>query len=288
MKTQPVLIVHGGAASRIAGPRLASTFADSLQSILAEVSRELSRGASATQCVVEAVRRLEDDPLYNAGRGSKLQSDGKIRMSAALMDGHLRRFSGCVNVEGLKNPILLAKALATKRDRVLACEGAERFAREAGLDFASNYTDERVREHERKKSGKSGTVGALALDCKGRLAAATSTGGRGHEYPYRVSDSPTSAGNYANRFCAVSATGTGEEIVEHAVAARICTLVESGISISRAVKAVLGPAGRAGCDFGMIALDARGKFVAATTTASLVWAVAQGGKISALGREKKY
>ena len=110
----------------------------------------------------------------------------------------------------------------------------------------------------------------------GHLAAATSTGGRGFEYPHRVSDSPTSAGNFANEACAVSATGTGEQIVEQAVAATICAYVETGMSLKVAVNKVMAKARKRGAEFGMIALDRKGNFMAATTTKCIVWGAVNG------------
>lgn len=233
--------------------------------------------------VTFAARLLEDDPLYNAGKGSQIQSDGHIRMSAALMDGYSRRFGGCVNVEGLKNPILLARALMRKKDRVLAGQGAKRFARELGLEFASPFTAHARKRFLARKAGKSGTIGAVALDSKGRLAAATSTGGRGFEYPFRVSDSPTVAGNFANRFAAVSATGTGEEIVENAAAASVCRLVEAGWSLQRAVEHVLRQARAQGGEFGLIAVDRKGRIVARTNTPLLIWGAVEKRALSVFG-----
>ena len=229
---------------------------------------------SAIDAVVAAVEMLEDDPLYNAGYGSKIQSDGKIRMSASLMDGAKRRFSGCVNVENIKNPIRLAEKLLAEENRVLAEKGAELFAKKKLLKFASPYSEERLREYRRQKRGKSGTVGAIALDKKGRLAAATSTGGRGFEFPHRVSDSPTVAGNFSNQYCALSTTGTGEEIVEFAVAAKICSLVEIGVSLDDAAKMLLSQAIKAKAQFGFIALDFSGNYIGVTATRHLTWAAA--------------
>lgn len=249
---------------------------------------ELEKGLSAVDAVVLAAELLENDPLYNAGLGSKIQSDGKIRMSSSLMDGSKGRFAGCVNVEGVKNPIYLAKGLIKKKDRVLSGAGAQKFAREIGLKFGSNYTEERRREFRRKKSGKSGTIGAVALDSLGRIAAATSTGGRGFEYPYRVSDSPTVAGNFANKFGGVSATGTGEEIVEAAVASRLCTFLEAGISLERAVDLIFKGARQAKAEYAMIALNAKGEYFAATSTKGLVWAVADRRGYRAMETERRY
>ncbi len=292
-KRRPVLVIHGGAASRVNRGATRIDIERSLQRILAEAYLLLEDGASARDAVVRAVELLENDPLFNAGRGSKLQSDGKIRMSAALMDGSRGRFSGCVNVEGVKSPIRLAEKLQSHSSRVLSESGAARFAKEAGLEFSSNYIPERVGEYKRlSKRGESvatraqaakkhrfGTVGAVALDSKGRLAAATSTGGRGFEYPHRVSDSPTVAGNFANCACAVSATGTGEEIVEAAAAAGICALVEHGITLPKAASKIIAQAKRKRAQFGLIAVDSEGRICASHSTPHLVWAAVCPGEL---------
>jgi L-asparaginase len=270
----PVLVIHGGAGSKpLHGERLALVTA-SLRKILENVYPQMQKGLSALDAVERAVLWLENDPLYNAGRGSKIQRDGKIRMSASIMDGDKRRFAGCVNVEHVKNPVLLARALMKKDDRVLSCEGAERFARELGLEFASNYTEASLAEFEKRKRGKTGTVGAVALDSKGRLAAATSTGGKGFEFPFRVSDSPTTAGNFANRFCAVSATGTGEEIVEFSAASTLCAWSEAGMKLEKAAGKMMREVRKAKAGFGFIALDSAGRFTATTSTKSITWAAA--------------
>jgi L-asparaginase len=270
----PLLLVHGGASAKAMNEERHRAYVESLKRILEQTYPLLARGGSAVTAVVRAVELLENDPLYNAGFGSKIQSDGKIRMSASLMDGRRLRFSGCVNVEGVKNPIRLAKRLQARADRVLAEAGARSFAREAGLPFASAFTPRARADFERRRDGKSGTVGAVALDRKHHLAAATSTGGRGFEFPHRVSDTPTVAANFANHLGAVSATGVGEEIVEHAVAARICVLLESGLSLKEATQRVLTQARRNRAQFGWIALDRHGQVQAVTTTRTLIWAQA--------------
>ncbi|MGE0526559.1 MAG: isoaspartyl peptidase/L-asparaginase [Bdellovibrionales bacterium] len=270
----PVLVLHGGASTKlIRGSRL-NDVKISLRNILDHVYPRLTAGMRALDAVALAASLLEDDPLYNAGKGSKIQSDGKIRMSAAIMDGERRRFAGCVNVEGVKNPIHLAKALMKTKDRVLSGEGARRYAKELGLPFASPYTEKSRKEYESRAQGKTGTIGAIAVDSKGRLAAATSTGGRGFEYPHRVSDSPTTAGNFANEVCAVSATGTGEQIVEFSAASTICAYVETGTSLDKAVDTLLGKAREFKGDFGVIAVDAQGRFKVATNTKTIIWAAA--------------
>jgi L-asparaginase len=269
---RPILLIHGGAGSRAVHGERHEVFSKSLIRILEEVYPLLERGENAVKAVTYAVELLENDPLYNAGKGSKIQSDGHIRMSAALMDGEKRRFSGCVNVEGVKNPIRLAEALMKHEDRVLAGPGAKRFARQAGLPMGSPFTRQATLNFEKKKTGKTGTVGAVAIDRKGRLAAATSTGGRGFEHPHRVSDSPTVAGNFANRHCAVSATGVGEQIVEFAVAAHLCSMAEAGVDIGVASSGLYKSAKRKNAHFGWIALNRKGRMIAKTTTETLIWA----------------
>lgn len=271
MPVKPVLVIHGGQGPHIRGERLLAV-QKSLRTKLEALYPKLRKGMSALEAVTLACMALEDDPLYNAGYGSKIQSDGKIRMSASIMDGHRRRFAGCVNVEGVKNPIRLARALLRREDRVLATLGARRLAKELGLEFASPFTQKQRENFLARKKGKKGTVGAVVLDAKGRLAAGTSTGGRGFEYPYRVSDSPTAAGNFANEFCAVSATGTGEEIVEQGAAATICAFMEAGMSLSEAVDKLVRRSRRFGADFGVIALDRKGNYKTVTTQGCIIWA----------------
>jgi len=285
MATEPVLVIHGGAGSKALTRQRALAISRSLDRILHECQGMLIRGASAVEVVTRATILLEDDDHYNAGLGSKIQSDGHIRMSAAIMDGQAPRFAGCVNVEGIKNPILLARGLMRQKDRVLATKGASRFAKEMGLRFSSPFTPKALKDYRAKMEGKTGTVGAVALDMDGRLAAATSTGGRGFEYPFRVSDSPTVAGNFASGHAAVSATGTGEEIVEHAVAARVCALVEAGWSLNRAVTHVLRKARPSGGHFGLIALDRKGRLMAKSNTPVLIWGSANRKQRSAFGRK---
>ncbi len=271
MAKKPVLLIHGGAGSRTKDKKLNLEIELSLQTILAQVYPHLKKGLPSVEAVAMAVELLENDPLYNAGRGSKIQNDGKIRMSASLMDGALLRFGGCVNIERVKNPIRLAELLLHSKDRVLAGAGAERFAREHHLPIANQYTEKNRQEFKKHKQGKTGTVGAVALDRKGALSAATSTGGRGFEYPFRVSDSPTVAGNFANRHCAISATGIGEQIVEFGVAAGLCTLVEEGLPLQKVASRLLNRAARAKAEFGFIGIDRTGHTFAKTTTELLIW-----------------
>lgn len=190
---------------------------------------------SALETVVFAVSQLEDDELFNAGIGSQIQSDGKIRMSASLMDGETQKMSGVINIEETKNPIQVAQVLMREDDRILGGSGATNFARKHGFEAFSTEIPQRRAEYEAKlKSLGTGTVGCVALDSKGKIAVATSTGGKGFEIPGRISDSATVAGNYANAFCGVSLTGVGEDIVSNATAAKIVTRVTDGFSLQDA------------------------------------------------------
>jgi len=156
-------------------------------------------------------------------------------MSAALMDGETQKMSGVINIQKVKNPIFVAEKLMTVDDRVLGGSGAKKFAAENGFEDFSTEIPQRRREYQAKlKNGGKGTVGCVAIDKKGKLAAATSTGGKGFEIPGRISDSATVAGNYANEHCAVSCTGVGEDIVSNATAAKIVTRVTDGMSLKNA------------------------------------------------------
>lgn len=190
---------------------------------------------SALETVVYATSLLEDDELFNAGIGSQIQSDGKIRMSASLMDGSTMKMSGVINIEDVKNPVQVAQILLNYDDKVLGGSGATNFARANGFKQFSTEIPQRRSEYEAKLAAtRIGTVGCVALDMNGKIAVATSTGGKGFEIPGRISDSATVAGNYANEFCGVSLTGVGEDIVSGAVAAKIVTRVTDGFTLEKA------------------------------------------------------
>ena len=229
------IIIHGGFFSESdqdASTKLAKQ--NSLKNI-AKKSFEYLKDHTAAETVVYAVSLLEDDELYNAGTGSQIQSDGNIRMSAAIMDGSTEKFSGVINIQEVKNPIFVAQKLMQEEDRVLGGEGAKKFANENDFPDFSTETSARKKEYEaKKKSLGTGTVGCVALDKDGKLAVATSTGGKGFELVGRISDSATVAGNFANAHCAVSCTGVGEDIVSNATAAKIVTRVTDGFEIKEA------------------------------------------------------
>ena len=229
------IIIHGGFFSESSTDDKTKIAKQEAVRYIVKRSFEYLKEHSAVEAVAYAVSLLEDDPLFNAGLGSQIQSDGKIRMSAALIDGVSEKMSGVINIEDVKNPILVAQKLMPYDDRILGGEGALAFARNNGFEQYSTETAERRADYEKKKASKGlGTVGCVALDGQGRLAAATSTGGKGFEMVGRISDSATVAGNYANAFCGVSCTGVGEDIVSNATAAKIVTRVTDGMPIADA------------------------------------------------------
>ncbi len=228
---------------------------------------------SALETVVFAVSQLEDDELFNAGIGSQIQSDGKIRMSASLMDGSIQKMSGVINIEDVKNPIQVAQILLDSEDKVLGGDGATDFARKLGFEKFSTEIPQRRAEYEAKKSGTGiGTVGCVAIDKHGKIAVATSTGGKGFEIPGRVSDSATVAGNFANEFCGVSLTGVGEDIVSNAVAAKIVTRVTDGFSIKDAFDKTFTELKVNDGFAGAIAIDSHGNIYHQDSHPSMVFA----------------
>ena len=228
---------------------------------------------SAVETVVYAVSLLEDDALFNAGIGSQIQSDGKIRMSASLMDGTTQKFSGVINIEEVKNPIQVALELMNVDDRVLGGSGATDFARQHGFEEFSTEIPQRRAEYEAKLAATgTGTVGCVALDKNGNLAAATSTGGKGFEIPGRISDSATVAGNYVNEFCGVSLTGVGEDIVSNATAAKIVTRVTDGFSLDKAFEKTFTELKAYDGFAGAIAIDKDGNMFHQDSHPSMVFA----------------
>lgn len=228
---------------------------------------------SALETVVYAVSLLEDDELFNAGIGSQIQSDGKIRMSAALMDGTSMKMSGVINIEEVKNPIQVAEVLMNVDDRILGGSGATNFARKHGFEAFSTEIPQRKAEYEAKlKSAGTGTVGCVALDSNGKIAVATSTGGKGFEIPGRISDSATVAGNYANEFCGVSLTGVGEDIVSGAVATKIVTRVTDGFSLEAAFEKTFNELKPFDGFAGAIAIDSKGNIYHQDSHPTMVFA----------------
>lgn len=249
----PVLVIHGGAgaiAQHDTTPELRHQYEDALRTILEQASAELFRGGSALDAVTQAVRLLEDCPLFNAGYGAVFTRDSTHELDAAIMDSN--NAGAVAMVSHLRNPILAARAVMEHSEHVLLVgENAEKFAIAHGAQQVNNdyfSTDFRraqlnhmqadattaqqmALDHDQvhaplDENNKMGTVGAVAFDSQGRLAAATSTGGMTNKLPGRVGDSPIiGAGCYANTTCAVSCTGTGEAfmrlVVGHDVAAQM-------------------------------------------------------------------
>lgn len=278
MKAPAVLAIHGGAGPAPAGevdggasrwPRQAEGLAAALRAGLAV----LSAGGPALDAVIAAVAVLEDDDLWNAGRGSALTSAGTVEMDASVADGRGRRLGGVACVTGIRHPVEAARAVMDDgRHVLLAGPGAEAFARSHGLAFEP--PDWFITEHRRQALAAAtpgvGTVGAVARDSDGHLAAATSTGGRTGQLPGRIGDSPVpGAGTWADdATCAVSATGIGEAFLRAAFAHEVdARLRLEGVDLDAACREALAAVHAAGGDGGCIAVAAEGSPLLPFTTA---------------------
>jgi beta-aspartyl-peptidase (threonine type) len=274
------LAIHGGAGTL---PRAEMSgeaeqkYRAGLQEAIDGGFAVLQAGGTSLDAVTQAVVRLEDNPLFNAGRGAVFTADGRNELDAAIMDGSNLQAGAVCGVTRIRNPILLARSIMEQSDNVmLAGAGAEEFAFSRGFSFVPQsyfYTPERWKQLERIRSGDTGlsaltishvgTVGAVALDSHGRLAAATSTGGMTGKRYQRVGDSPIiGAGTYADdRSCAVSATGHGEIFIRAAVAHDICSRMRfGGRSLAEAVReVVLDELPALHGEGGVVAIDARGE-----------------------------
>jgi beta-aspartyl-peptidase (threonine type) len=250
----------------------------------------LARGGSSLEAVETSLKLLEDSPLFNAGRGSVFSHAGFNEMDAALMDGATLRAGAVAGVRTVKNPIAAARAVMERSSHVLLTgAGADQFSREAGLQTAPASwfrVEERWQQLQAllqppepdapaQPEAKYGTVGAVALDQTGRLAAGTSTGGMLNKKYGRVGDSPLiGAGTYANHVCAVSGTGHGEFFIRHTVARDIAALMEyRGLSVQEAAAVVIHQkVASAGGKGGVIALDYRGGLAMPHSTEGMFWA----------------
>lgn len=276
-----VLAIHGGAGVILPEAMTRKTeyaLRSGLRTSLRAGRRVLQAGGTALDAVTNAVVALEDDPLFNAGRGAVFATNGQHEMDAAVMDGRTRMAGAVAGVMGPRNPVLAARAVMEKSGHVLLIgEGAMQFCREHDVAFASSgyfYTEARWRalleELERRRIGapdtpndaaRHGTVGAVACDRQGNLAAATSTGGITAKLPGRVGDSPIfGAGTWAdNETCAVSATGAGEFFIRFAAAHEIASRMRHrGDTLERAAKDVVVDLGCIGGRGGIIAVDRTG------------------------------
>jgi beta-aspartyl-peptidase (threonine type) len=269
------ILVHGGAGTWARADRRAVRAG--MRSACRRGRAVLEAGGSALDAAVAAVVALEDDPAFNAGTGSVLNRDGEAELDASVMSGAELAAGGVACLRRVRNPILVARQVMERTPHVLlAGEGALRFARAQGhADHDPATADARAARARRAAApgaeadgdGRGGTVGAVALDAAGRLAAATSTGGIDGKLPGRIGDSPIpGAGNYATVWAAVSATGHGELMMRHLAAKRICDLVAAGLSAQAACERFAG--GVAG-EYGLIALDRSGGFGVLCRSAAL-------------------
>ena len=291
------LMVHGGAGAldNVKDNKTAVRYLESIRRILEHGREILELGGSALQAVEACASLLEDDPVFNAGRGSVLNEDGKVEMDAAIMDGRDLSAGAVAAVDNIANPIQLARYVMTESEHVmLIAEGAMRFAEHCGMERAPEnyfYTPDRVEQLKQARlkhkimldhddleanseDQKYGTIGAVARDPLGNLAAATSTGGIVNKRLGRVGDSPIiGAGVYAdNETCAVSATGYGEDFMRTVIAKTISDFIyikgmdakaatQAGIEyLTRKVK------GRGG----VVVIDANGNCASAFTTKKMI------------------
>lgn len=278
------IALHGGAGTLLKSkmtPDRAHTYRTSLANALEAGAVILRSGGGALDAVIEAVAHLERCEHFNAGRGSVFTHEGTHELDASLMDGHTRKAGAVCAVKHIESPIRLCRLVMDSEFVMLNGEGAEAFAREAGIEMVANdffSTPLRREQLERAKQAgvvqldhsdesdrnrKYGTVGAVARDVNGNLAAATSTGGMTNKQYGRIGDSALiGSGTWAdNRSCALSATGYGEYFIRSGVAARVAGMMEFGkYSVEEATARMLNEeVAQLGGDGGIIAVDAEGK-----------------------------
>ena len=291
MPTNPILVVHGGAWA--IPDDMVEAHVNGVRNAAAAGWRALERGASALDAVEEAVVVMEDDETFDAGRGSFLNRDGKVQLDAFIMDGSTLRGGGVGCVERLRNPVRTARKILSDSTHVyFVAEGAERFAAEHGIALCRNEDliipreVERLSEYQAKDSNHGNdlfaptishdTVGAVALDRDGNIAASTSTGGTLNKDPGRLGDSSLiGCGCYAdNLSAAASTTGWGEPIMKLVLAKWAADRVESGSLPEWAAQEAMNYLKqRLNGHGGIILLDAQGRFGIAHTTPRMAWAL---------------
>ena len=287
METKKIgLAIHGGAGtierSKMT-PAKERAYRSGLEQALSAGYEILKRGGSSLDATEAAVRVLEDDPHFNAGRGSVFTSAGTNEMDASIMDGRTLKAGAVGSVKHIKNPISLARLVMEKSPHVmLDCAGAEAFAQANGIELVDQkyfFTQERwdalqkIKAAEKNRASgagtsflitdqdRHGTVGAVALDKDGNLAAATSTGGTTNKMPGRIGDTPViGAGTYANnQTCAVSCTGDGEYFIRAAAAHEVSALMQyRGMKLLEATQTALDTVKQIGGTGGLIAIDKNG------------------------------
>ncbi len=311
-KPRYVLAIHGGAGTIVRSdltPELEEAFRAALREALEAGYQVLDEGGPSLDAVVAALRTMEESPLFNAGKGAVFTSEGTVELDASIMDGRTRNAGAVSGVKEVRSPITLARLVMEQSPHVmLTGAGAEAFAREHDIEMVSNdffYTERRRRQLERAQqrenapSGgdallldedreadhhKYGTVGAVALDQAGNLAAGTSTGGMTNKRFGRIGDSPIiGAGTYAdNATCAVSATGHGEYFIRGVVAYDVAAMMHyAGLSLTAAANAVvMGRLGELGGTGGIIALDREGNLAMPFNTSGMYrGAIDTGGNV---------
>lgn len=266
------VVVHGGAGSWNLPHDDRTRFVAAIRDILADTKTRLQNGAKAVDIVEAAVTRMEDSGLFNAGKGSIANSAGIHELDASIMDGSGLRAGAVATVKSVKNPVAAARLVMDRTPHVLLVDqGADAFARAQGLPPVGSSYFVRARTEMTKKFG---TVGAVALDRCGNVAAATSTGGYPGKMPGRVGDSPIiGAGTYANNAtAALSGTGHGEFFMRHAATHDVSALMAyAGLSLDAAMDRVIkGTLSGVGGEGGMIGVDARGQVAVSYNTPGML------------------
>lgn len=296
------LVIHGGAGvilQKNYPDSIIQKYTDALSMALDTGSSVLSRGGSSLDAVEKVVRLLEDNPFFNAGKGAVFNHEGKVELDASIMEGKSLKAGAVAGVGDVKNPVSLARKVMENSPHVmLAGKGASVFAKLQGLEIVDSsyfYTQDRwdalQKAIQKEKVEKFGTVGCVALDIYGNLAAATSTGGMTNKRYGRIGDSPViGAGTYANnKTCAVSCTGHGEFFIRYTVAHDVSALMEyKKLSLPDAAREVIqNKLKTAGGEGGLIAVDAKGTMVMEFNTPGMFRACAdsKGNKKVAIFRE---
>ncbi len=314
--TTYTMVIHGGAGTILKSkmtPEKEAAYTATLTEAVNAGYKLIKEGKSSLDAVEATIHVLENSPLFNAGKGAVFTHDGKNEMDASIMNGENMMAGAVAGIENIKNPISAARAVMEKSEHVMmAGKGAEIFAKQAGVETVDPsyfYTKQRwdglqevikedstkaVLDHNQKatKLGtknhdyKFGTVGCVALDKKGNLAAGTSTGGMTNKKYGRIGDSPIiGAGTYANNSTvAVSCTGWGEFYIRNIVAYDLAALMDyKGLSVKEAGQTVIDKVGKMGGDGGLIALDKNGKMAMSFNTEGMYRAsVTKNGKIEVL------
>jgi beta-aspartyl-peptidase (threonine type) len=283
------LIVHGGAG--VYPPQYIHPAQEGCREGLLVGWRVLQNNGSALDAVEAAVRALEDDPLFNAGTGSSLTSEGNIEMDAGIMDGAQLQIGSVAGVELIKNPIMLARKVLESPHVLLIGRGAQQFALEHDMSLCTledllterayaRWQQKRAAQAQEKER-KHGTVGAVALDSAGHLAAATSTGGFMNKHPGRVGDSPlVGCGFYANSYAGISCTGYGEDFVRLLIARRAAEYVAQGLTAQLAAdEAITYLDTHTNETGGLIVIDAQGNVGFAKSREHMPYACISGGMV---------